>query len=341
MTARKLRGAPKETNVSISSKGGGETVDTQLLHQRIADRAPEFVAEVFGESAKPAGPGQWRIGRQGSLAVSLKDGRLLFYSHEDDQGGDAIALWQRERGGTAGEALRAVAGWAGVSAEPRERSTPRRPRARRNEIARPLRRKEARPSSSPPGARMSEAGFAEAHAMSRRLASDAALCARLAHARNWQPETLRGLALEGALGWHKGRLAIIYETGIKLRWREGGERRIRFHCGNAGQLWRGWLLTPRVGKVFVTEGETDAITLLDAGAEAEAAGDQAETAGGQTVTAVVALPSATIPLGTVELLAGKDVVLCLDQDPAGCQATAKLEAALTGHARSLRRWRMA
>lgn len=195
---------------------------------------------------------------------------------------------------------------------------------------------------------MSEAEFAEAHAMSRRLASDPALCARIARARQWKPETIRGLALDGALGWHQGRLAIIYETGIKLRWRERGERIIRFHCGNAGQLWRGWLLTPRVGKVFVTEGETDAITLLDAGAEAEATGDQLEAAsdqsesvGDQPVTAVVALPSATIPPGAVELLTGKDVHLCLDHDAAGHQAAVKLEAALQGHARSVQRWRMA
>jgi hypothetical protein len=181
---------------------------------------------------------------------------------------------------------------------------------------------------------MNEAELAEAHAMSRRLAADAELCARIARARRWNPETIRGLALEGALGWHQERLAIIYETGIKLRWRERGERIIRFHHGHAGQLWRGWLLTPRVPKVFVTEGETDAITLLNAGAEAEAAGDQ-------LATAVVALPSAAMPPGVVELLAGKDVVLCLDRDPAGRRATAKLEAALHGHARSVGRWRMA
>jgi hypothetical protein len=270
--------------------------------------------------------------------VGVIDGKLLFYSHEDDTGGDAVALWQRARGGTAGEALQAVSAWAGRPLAPLEPHARRRPRTRGN----------AAPRMRTSCARMSEAGFAEAHAMSRRLAADAELCARLARARNWQPETLRRLALEGALGWHQERLAIIYETGIKLRWRERGERMIRFHCGHAGQLWRGWLLTPRVGKVFVTEGETDAITLLDAGAEAEAAGDQAETAGGQReaasdqrVTAVVALPSASIPPGAVELLAGRDVVLCLDQDPAGRQVTGKLEAALYRHARSLKRWRMA
>jgi hypothetical protein len=283
--------------------------------------------------------------------VSVREGKLLFFSHEDDTGGDAVTLWQRQRGGTAGEALRALSAWAGLPTagagmpvEPGERREARETRGRRRSRI----REKSAPRMRTSCARMSEAEFAEAHAMSYRLASDDALCERIARARQWKPETIRGLALDGALGWHQERLAIIYETGIKLRWRERGERMIRFHCGNAGQLWRGWLLTPRVGKVFVTEGETDAITLLDAGVEAEAAGDQAEAAGDQAeaasdqpVTAVVALPSATIPPGAVELLTGKDVVLCLDHDAAGHQATLKLEAALQGHARSVQRWRMA
>ena len=82
-------------------------------------------------------------------------------------------------------------------------------------------------------------------------------------------------------------------------------------------------------KVYVTEGETDAITLIDAGAETEAD------------CLVVALPSSsTLPPDMVATLAGRDIVLCLDQDNAGLEATKKMEALLSGKVRTLKRWRM-
>jgi hypothetical protein len=90
-------------------------IDTALLHSRVANRAEDYLRELFGESTKPNGADKWRVGTHGSLAVSIKDNTLVFYSHEDGSGGDAVALWQRERGGTAGEALRALAAWAGIA----------------------------------------------------------------------------------------------------------------------------------------------------------------------------------------------------------------------------------
>jgi len=58
--------------------------------------------------------------------------------------------------------------------------------------------------------------------MIARMRDDGALRERIAKARGWNPETLRQLALEGHLGWHDGKLAFIYDTGVKLRWREAG-----------------------------------------------------------------------------------------------------------------------
>ena len=289
-------------------------IDTALLHSRIAARAEHYLRELFGDNFKTAGADQWRVGKHGSLAVSIKDGVLVFYSHEDGTGGDAVALWQRERGGTAGEALRAAAAWAGIAdngAAPAP--APHRPKVEK-------------PAPAP----MAREQFAEAHAMSRRLAGDDDLCGRIAKARNWQAQTVRDMALDGALGWldeDGGKLAFIYETGIKVRWENGDERIIRFHTGNAAQLWRGRMIPPTTRMVYVTEGETDAITLIDAGAEKD--GD----------CLVVALPSAsTIPGDAAETLAGRDIVLCLDQDKAGLEATKKMEAALSGKVRSLNRW---
>ena len=47
-----------------------------------------------------------------------------------------------------------------------------------------------------------------------------------------------------------------------------------------------------------------------------------------------------MPGNVAETLAGWDIVLCLDHDNAGLAATKKLEAALSGKVRSLKRWRM-
>lgn len=160
--------------------------------------------------------------------------------------------------------------------------------------------------------------------MSETLATDQALCERWAKARGWKPETIRALALEAALGWHEGKAAFLYETCAKLRWRVGEQKRTLWLYGGAPSLWRGFLLSlKRCQRVYVTEGESDAISLVDAGVE---------TGGAY----VVALPSATtFKPEWAQLFAGKETVLCLDDDDAGQKATARTASALQGHARSV------
>lgn len=89
-------------------------INTAELHIRIVARAEEFVYELFGDAAKLVGIQSWRVGQHGSLAISIKNDVLVFHSHEEGLGGDAVILWQRERGGTVGEALRSIAAWSGV-----------------------------------------------------------------------------------------------------------------------------------------------------------------------------------------------------------------------------------
>lgn len=126
-------------------------IDTKLLHPRIADRAEDFLRELFGDDFKTAGADNWRVGKRGSLAVSIQDGVLVYYSHEDGTGGDAVALWQRERGGTAGEALRAVAAWAGIAdngAAPAPSPAPQRARAEKPAPTGPKLPDDARPGTA-------------------------------------------------------------------------------------------------------------------------------------------------------------------------------------------------
>jgi len=115
---KRARPLAKDEQCKHSERSTFCKVDTHELHRRIANRAEDYLRELFGDSFKTAGNDKWRVGKRGSLAVSIQDGVLVYFSHEDGTGGDAIDLWQRERGGTAGEALRAVAAWAGIAPTP-------------------------------------------------------------------------------------------------------------------------------------------------------------------------------------------------------------------------------
>jgi hypothetical protein len=91
-------------------------VNPQEIHARVAERADEFVTELFGERARRARQGEWRVGTRGSLSINLRDGKLLWYDNEAGVGGDVVKLWQRERCGNIGETLRELADWCDVRA---------------------------------------------------------------------------------------------------------------------------------------------------------------------------------------------------------------------------------
>jgi hypothetical protein len=156
------------------------------------------------------------------------------------------------------------------------------------------------------------------------LATQPELSERIAMGRGWRVETIRDLARAELLGWYDGQVAFIYRTGVKLRSDRDGERHIRWLFGR-GSLWRGDLISA-AEKIYICEGETDAISLIDAGIE--------EIAN----TAVIALPSATtFRPSWAPLFSGKDVVLCLDNDQAGENATFRIGRALRPYAKNLDR----
>jgi twinkle protein len=160
------------------------------------------------------------------------------------------------------------------------------------------------------------------------LRNDVSLCERLAKARGWKPETIRDLTIGPHLGWHEGKLAFIYESGVKLRWRQHGERVVRWAFGKPW-LWRGSLIDT-AATIYLCEGETDAISLIDAGLESD----------GRTVA--VALPSATtFNERWADLFLGKDVILAFDADKAGQEATHRVSRLLRQHVASLKQlnWR--
>jgi hypothetical protein len=147
-----------------------------------------------------------------------------------------------------------------------------------------------------------------------RLASDKSLITRICQARpEWKPEAVRQVALELQLGYEEGSILFAYHHGIKRRWKDSlGRRRIQWDYGNANrQCWRQELLLSCHRTIFLTEGETDALTLISAGAE------DTET------SLVLALPSAT-SYPDPEPFRDRRIVLVPDLDQAGEQCAREL-----------------
>lgn len=143
----------------------------------------------------------------------------------------------------------------------------------------------------------------------KRLAENPHICQSVASKRNWDAKTIKHLAEEGSLGWDGGALAFLYQTGMKSR--NWPHKEIFWDFGKPG-VWRGTLVGD-AKEVFICEGETDCISLVDKGIEEDGS------------MAVIALPSAsTIPADLPKLVQGRHVTLCMDDDDAGAIATTKL-----------------
>lgn len=152
-------------------------------------------------------------------------------------------------------------------------------------------------------------------AAAQRLAENPYIWSSVASQRGWNPATIKALAEEGSLGWDGSALAFLYSTGMKSR--NWPHKDIFWDFGGPG-VWRGSLIGDAM-EVFICEGETDCIALLDKGIEEDG------------TMAVIALPSAsTIPVGLPKLVQGRHVTLCMDDDDAGARATQKLADMLDG-----------
>ena len=148
-------------------------------------------------------------------------------------------------------------------------------------------------------------------------------------------ETLRlvacgssGLGLACPAGSSSAWLCYAYPQGLK--WRNPHTKstpRFRWLAGKSLAPWRmGWVQT-QTQTVYLTEGETDCLALIEAGLED----------GGTSVC--VASPGTSFPREWAKLFAGKRVVLCFDTDPPGRAATAAVAAILKGHAAEILTWK--
>ena len=158
-----------------------------------------------------------------------------------------------------------------------------------------------------------------------RLASSIELIRKVTEWRKWSEATIRELALEGSLGIDgDDRLAFIYDTGLKTRRRRNGEREIRWSFGKPW-FWRGAFIRD-ARTVYVCEGETDAITLIDSGIQSDGE------------TCVIALPCANFKADPWDFLfSRKRLVIATDDDQAGQKAANQLVNALGSVASTMER----
>jgi hypothetical protein len=150
-----------------------------------------------------------------------------------------------------------------------------------------------------------------------RLLEDREYLGMVAKARQWQEQNLHDLALDGYLGRDdEAHICFISAAGCKSRWRENAERRFRFLFGRSW-LWRGELI-PGAQTVYLCEGETDVVTLIDRGIEDD----------GETIA--VGVQGATLNIAPwAFLFTDKHVVIAMDDDEAGWKADAKIESVLS------------
>jgi hypothetical protein len=189
-----------------------------------------------------------------------------------------------------------------------------------------------------------EFGIADSYVMTRSestrarmaceaLASSPELLERVATWRGWSVECIKGLAMDMALGWEDGRLCFIYETGMKTREHIEAPKDGRIIKWAFGKpfLWRVLSLVEpsfsrHVKNVWITEGETDCITLVNQGFETP-----------DLETICVALPSAsTFNEGWIWLFRGKTVTIATDSDKAGVDARIRIQKLLLPVARQTR-----
>jgi hypothetical protein len=195
-----------------------------------------------------------------------------------------------------------------------------------------------RPKPEPP--ELSEAERETIH-LARLAFSDAyhggeTIISEIAASLGLQLETLRwaahgesGLALACPVGSREPWLCYAYPHGLK--WRNPHPKstpRFRWIVGNARAPWRWeWAAKPEVETVFLTEGESDALALIEAGLERDG------------TAACVASPGTSFPSHWAPLFKGKTAVLCFDLDGPGTQAAATIAATLKGHAAEVLRWK--
>lgn len=158
---------------------------------------------------------------------------------------------------------------------------------------------------------------------------------RIAESLGLDRETLRlaswgssGLGLADPVGGRDSWLCYSYPQGLK--WRNphpASTPRFRWIVGKALAPWRMEWVKPETQTVYLTEGESDCMALIQAGLETDG------------TAACVASPGTSFPRAWAPLFAGKRVVICFDRDKPGQAAAATVAEILKGYALEILTWK--
>lgn len=282
------------------------------------------------------------------IAVEKREGLWTWYCHPCGEGGTVIDLHARRSGI---DAAAAIAELGELLNAPRlDDPAPRSARPSVRALARGSRTTDADDdripglpgggSTPPPKPPVPEplTGDAAAECSGAVAALIADEDARRDHAAalGVSPVTLARLAAGLDLGLIGGRLAYLAHDGVdwhgcQVRNRPGEKPRFLWRHGKPYLPWRGWRLKDRrVRTVYLCEGQSDAIALIDAGLEN--LDDPAAP------VAVVATPGTSFPDHWPALFGFRRVVLCGDRDEPGQRAVRKIGETLLPVAESVRRF---
>ena len=277
------------------------------------------------------------------LAVERKPGLWTWYCHPCGEGGTVIDLHAKRAGIDAAAAIAELGALFntplldGPAAGPSVRALARGSRMTDADADRipglPGAGSVPPPKPPEPEPLTGDAAAECSGAVAALLADDAA---RRDHAAalGVSPVTLERLAAALDLGLIGGRLAYLAHDGTdwhgcQVRNRPGESVRFYWKHGKPFLPWRGWRLNDRrVRTVYLCEGQSDAIALIDAGLE--------DLANPAAPVAVVAVPGTSFPDHWPALFRFRRVILCGDRDEPGQRAVRKIGETLLPLAESVR-----
>ena len=229
--------------------------------------------------------------------------------------GDVIDLYRAIVGCDVQESMEMVAGFAGVGKQEVNSRSLHAPKVNR-------RKKVAIPQPYVWDKEVEE--FAH-EACSRLLCNQSGDMNTLMIKKGWSFATIKGLAEEGSLGLDKdGKVLYIYPEGIKKRWDVHSSRGDRWLYGKArDNLWRGNdLVDINIHTVYLTEGESDLISLLNYNVDNEAI----------LSCSVSGASWSPEPVMCHKVAAHRSIYLMFDCDQAGFDLTMRIADSFKQHA---------
>jgi hypothetical protein len=285
----------------------------EILRQGAIPRFEELACYLYPGGHKKAQ--QWLVGNANgdpgkSFSINLRTTVFGDFADGEKMQSGAVNLWMTARNVDFVTACKQLKDWLGLACPESIAMMPKKPIpffSKSSKVPQPL----------------SPLELLRMHKASVALAEHPELIYSVVGQRpEWTRETVRGAALDGDLGfelncvWYdfEGPAVLFgYNFGVKARWLLSGRRVVRWVCGGPTDLcWRQSHLRKDHQRIYITEGETDALTGISIGLEDD------------TVPSLVIGLASASQTPKAEAFTDKEVVIVSDPDGAGAKATRKL-----------------